>query len=114
MGRILERAGRGGDRRLTAHFRNEEGGERSAGTFTSRREAERAWRRREHDTAAGERRRQEVARQYLKRYVLESWFPACVRPRPASPTLSGLSGTFCRCSAIIGSSGLIRLWCSAR
>jgi integrase len=78
MGRTLQRVGKGGDRKFTAYFRDENGVERSAGTFTVRREAERAWRRREHDVAAGERRRQEVARQSLARYARESWFPAHV------------------------------------
>jgi hypothetical protein len=53
MGYSRVRTGRDGVRRYTAYYWDIRGRERSAGTFSSRKEADRAWQREETKVAGG-------------------------------------------------------------
>ncbi len=75
MGYSRLRTGRDGKPRYTAYYWDSRGRERSAGTFSSKKKADRAWQGEEAKVAEGRagdpRRRQ----QRFSRYVLEEWLP---------------------------------------
>ena len=75
MGWLKERAGRGG-LQYTAMYRDLQDRERSAGTFSNKREANKAWQKAEADLDAGRRQGDpKKRRQRLVRYVEDEWFP---------------------------------------
>ena len=75
MGQSRKRIGHDGKPRYTAYYDDVTGRRRSAGTFASRREAERAWQRAEARTAEGRHSDAGRGRQTLARYVESEWFP---------------------------------------
>ncbi|GAA1532961.1 hypothetical protein GCM10009827_058680 [Dactylosporangium maewongense] len=56
-------------------YRDHHGRERSAGTFTSKKRANKAWQKAETDLAAGKIGDPKRGRQKLARYVNVEWFP---------------------------------------
>src|SRR4029453_774966 len=58
-----------------AVYRDLQGRERSAGTFTGKRAANNAWHRAESDLAAGKVGDPKRGRQRFRRYVEDEWFP---------------------------------------
>lgn len=75
MGWLKERPGQDGRTQYTAVYRDLRDRERSAGTFSSRREANRAWQRAEADLTAGRVGDPKRGRQTLRHYVETEWFP---------------------------------------
>jgi hypothetical protein len=75
MGWLKERVDRDGRTKYTASYRDLRGRERSAGTFPSRRRADRTWQDAEAGLRAGRIGDPKRARQTLRRYVEEEWFP---------------------------------------
>lgn len=75
MGYVRVRHRRDGQARFTAYFWDVRGRERSAGTFGSRREAVRAWRRAEAESSKGRGVDLRRGRQSFARYVLATWLP---------------------------------------
>ena len=78
MGYSRARNGRDGKPRYTAYYWDIRGRERSAGTFTSRKEADKAWRREETKVAEGRAGDPKRGRQTFERYVRVEWLPAHV------------------------------------
>jgi len=75
MGWVKTRVDQDGKVRYMALFRDRRGRKRSAGTFRSERQAERAWQRAERDQEAGRIGDPSRARQPLRTYVEQDWFP---------------------------------------
>ncbi len=75
MGYVRKRAGRGGKLRYTAYYWDIKGRERSAGTFGSKKDADRAWRRAEAKLAEGRIGDPARGRMTFQRYVEEIWLP---------------------------------------
>lgn len=75
MGWVVAKEGRDGKVRFRANYRDRRGRQRSAGTFTSERRAERAWQRAERDQEAGRIGDPNRGRQLLRVYVEQEWFP---------------------------------------
>jgi len=75
MGYSRQRKGTAGELRFTAYYWDIRGRERSAGTFASLVEADRAWQLAE--TSVGQGRFADIhsGRQAFRRYVLETWLP---------------------------------------
>jgi hypothetical protein len=78
MGYSRVRTGRDGKRRYTAYYWDIHGSERSAGTFSSRKEADRAWQREETKVAEGRAGDPRRGRQTFGRYVRKKWLPSHV------------------------------------
>jgi integrase len=78
MGYSRVRTGRDGVRRYTAYYWDIRGRERSAGTFSSRKEADRAWQREETKVAEGRAGDPRRGRQTFERYVWDEWLPCHV------------------------------------
>ncbi len=78
MGYSRARNGRDGKPRYTAYYWDIRGRERSAGTFTSRKEADKAWQREETKVAEGRAGDPKRGRQTFERYVRVEWLPAHV------------------------------------
>ncbi|WP_051450235.1 tyrosine-type recombinase/integrase [Actinospica robiniae] len=76
MGRVKMRTDSDHCERYTAYY-NDGDTEKSAGTFNVRREAERAWRRRERQLQQERRTRQSAGRRSITEYAA-TWFPAYV------------------------------------
>lgn len=74
MGYSFERQVKAGIR-YTAVYRDVRGRLRSAGTFTTERQAERAWQRAEAELAVGRVADPRRGRQLLRDYVEDEWFP---------------------------------------
>jgi integrase len=75
MGFTRERAGAGGKVRYAATYRDLKGRQRSAGTFSSRRKADRAWQRAEGKVAQGYLGEPGRGRQAFGDYVEKTWLP---------------------------------------
>lgn len=75
MGRVKARTGRDGKVRYTATYKDVRGGERSAGTYGSEREAVRAWHRAEEGRTLGRVGDPKRGRQTLLHFVETQWFP---------------------------------------
>ena len=75
MGFSRKRTGAGGRVRYTAIYRDLRGRQRSAGSFATRREADRAWQRAEVMLGLGRVGDPARGRQTFERYVEEAWFP---------------------------------------
>jgi integrase len=75
VGQSRKRIGGDGKARYTAYYDDVTGRRRSAGTFASRREADRAGQRAEADTAKGRHTDSGRSRQLFSRYVEDEWFP---------------------------------------
>ena len=75
MGFTRERTGGDGKVRYTAVYRDLKGRVRSAGTFTRRREADRAWQRAEARVAQGYLGDPARGRQTFLEYVEKTWLP---------------------------------------
>jgi integrase len=75
MGWVETRADRGGKARYTAKYRDRPGCKQSAGTFTSKREANAAWQRAEARIAEGDLGDPRRGRQTFRSYVEEKWLP---------------------------------------
>ena len=78
MGYSRIRNGRDGKPRYTAYYWDIRGRERSAGTYSSKKDADKAWRRAEakvDEGRAGDPRR---GRQTFRRYVEDEWLPGHV------------------------------------
>ncbi len=75
MGQARKRVGADGKARYTAYYDDVAGRRRSAGTFTSKRDAEKAWQRAEAHTGEGRHTDSGRSRQLLRRYVEDEWFP---------------------------------------
>jgi hypothetical protein len=75
MGSSRDRTGRDGVRRYTAYYWDIRGRERSAGTFSSRKEADRARQREETKVAEGRAGDPRRGRLTFERYVREEWLP---------------------------------------
>ena len=75
MGFSRKRAGKGGAVRYTAYYTDLRGRERSAGTFSSKKQADRAWQREESRVAEGRIGDLRRGRQIFQRYVEEEWLP---------------------------------------
>ena len=87
MGWLVERPGRDGRVQFTAVYRDLRGRQRSAGTFTSRRAANRAWQKAETGVLMGHVGDPKHGRQTLRHYVETEWFPNhVIEPRPARAT----------------------------
>src|SRR5450755_79392 len=74
MGWLKERVGKDGGIAYTAMYRDLRGRERSAGTYSSRRQAERSWQRAESNLSAGRIGDPKRGRQTLRTYVETEWF----------------------------------------
>lgn len=75
MGHSRARTGRDGKPRYVAYYRDLGGHERSAGTFSSRRDADRAWRTAETKVAEGRVGHLSRSRIRFGEYVREEWLP---------------------------------------
>lgn len=75
MGYLRKRAGRDGRLRYTAYYWDIKGRERSAGTFGSKRDADRAWHRAEAKLAEGRIGDPARGRMTFQRYVEDTWLP---------------------------------------
>jgi hypothetical protein len=75
MGQSRERVGRSGDLRYTAYYTDITGRRRSAGTFRTERQANKAWQNAEAKAAEGRVTDLRRGRQQFRRYVEEVWFP---------------------------------------
>jgi integrase len=75
MGYSRARNGRHGKPRYTAYYCDIRGRERSAGTFSSKKEADKAWQREEAKVSEGRAGDPLRGRQLLQRYVLDEWLP---------------------------------------
>lgn len=75
MGFARRRTGRDGRPRYTAYYRDLRGREMSAGTFATKREADRAWQRAEAKVAEGRAGTGARGRQTFRRYVEQEWLP---------------------------------------
>jgi integrase len=76
MGWLIERKGRDGTTQFYAVYRDLQGRQRSAGVFTGKREANKAWRDAESEQDAGKRIGDpKRGRQRFRRYVEVEWFP---------------------------------------
>jgi integrase len=75
VGQSRKRIGGDGKARYTAYYDDVTGRRRSAGTFASRREADRAWQRAEAEAAKGRHTDSGRSRQLFARYVEDEWFP---------------------------------------
>jgi integrase len=75
MGWLKARVGRDGEISYTAMYRDLRGRERSAGTYPSRRRAEREWQRAESRMDAGQVGDPKRGRQSLRHYVEVEWLP---------------------------------------
>lgn len=77
MGHVLERRSRkdNGKVRYTAVYQDLRGTRRSAGTFSNKKAANKAWQKAEVDLAAGKIGDPRRGRRQLRRYVEDEWFP---------------------------------------
>jgi hypothetical protein len=75
MGFSRKRIGRDGKPRYTAYYLDIRGQERSAGTFSSKKDANDAWKKAEGAVSAGKPGDPSRGRQTFKVYVLEKWLP---------------------------------------
>lgn len=75
MGSTRERTGSNGSVRYTALYRDLKGRQRSAGTFTTERQADRAWQRAEARVAQGQLGEPGRGRQTFRDYVEQTWLP---------------------------------------
>ena len=75
MGSTRERIGSDGSVRYTALYRDLKGRQRSAGTFTTQRQADRAWQRAEARVAQGQLGEPGRGRQTFRDYVEKTWLP---------------------------------------
>jgi hypothetical protein len=75
VGSRRERIGTDGSVRYTALFRDLKGHQRSAGTFTARRQAEPAWQRAESRVALGQSGEPGRGRQTFRDYAEKTWLP---------------------------------------
>jgi integrase len=75
MGYLKERTDRHGNPRYTACYLDPRGALRSAGTYSSKKEANRAWQRAETKIAEGRLNDPRRGRQLFRRYVTEEWLP---------------------------------------
>jgi integrase len=75
MGQSRKRIGGDGKPRYTAYYDDVTGRRRSAGTFTSRRQADKAWQSAEARAAEGRHTDPGRSRQQFARYVEDEWFP---------------------------------------
>ncbi|MFZ0158597.1 MAG: site-specific integrase [Kineosporiaceae bacterium] len=75
MGWVTERAGADGKVRFMARYRDRRGRKRTAGTFTTERQAQRAWQRAERDQELGRIGDPNRGKQTLRAYVEQQWFP---------------------------------------
>ena len=74
MGQSRQRVGRDGKTRYTAYYDDVTGRRRSAGTFTNRRDTDKAWQRAETHTSEGRNADTGRSRRLLRRYVEDEWF----------------------------------------
>jgi hypothetical protein len=75
MGFARKRPGRDGRPRYTAYYLDFRGQERSAGTFSTRKDASDSWKRAEAAVRAGKQGDPTRGRQTFADYVLEKWLP---------------------------------------
>jgi len=77
VGHLLERGSRRdrGKVRYTAVYEDMSGKRRSAGTYSNKKDANKAWQRAEADLAAGKVGDHRRGKQRLSRYVQDEWFP---------------------------------------
>jgi integrase len=75
VGQSRKRIGGDGKARYTAYYDDVTGRRRSAGTFGSRRDADRAWQRAETEAAKGRHTDSGRSKQLFTRYVEDEWFP---------------------------------------
>jgi integrase len=75
MGFARRRTGQDGRQRYTAYYLDLRGRETSAGTFATKREADKAWQRAEAKVAEGRAGTGARGRQTFRRYVEEEWLP---------------------------------------
>ncbi|GAA3733637.1 tyrosine-type recombinase/integrase [Salinactinospora qingdaonensis] len=75
MGYSRRRTGNDGTPRFTAYYVDIKGRERSAGTFTSEKDADKAWQRAEAKVAEGRITSPKRGRQRFGDYVLKTWLP---------------------------------------
>jgi integrase len=75
MGYAQKRVGRAGKPRYTAVYHDARGERRSAGTFSSKKDADKAWQKAELRLAEGRLGDPRRGRQAFRRYVTEEWLP---------------------------------------
>lgn len=75
MGYAQKRIGRDGKSRYTAVYQDIRGERRSAGTFSSKKDANAAWQRAEAKIGEGRLNDPRRGRQTFRRYVTEEWLP---------------------------------------
>lgn len=75
MGWIKERVNDDSKTRYMAMHRDRRGHERSVGTYSTEKQAGKAWRRAEAKLALGRIGDPKRGRQHFRRYVVEEWFP---------------------------------------
>ncbi len=75
LGYSRKRTGRDGKPRYTAYYQDLKGSERSAGTFSNVKEADKAWQRAETKLAEGRIGDPARGRMTFQRYVEETWLP---------------------------------------
>src|SRR5512135_3078508 len=89
MGFSRKRIGLDGNPRYTAYYLDIRGQERSAGTFPSKKAADKAWQDEEAKVRSGKRGAPTRGKQTFETYVMEKWLPhhllePGVRPNYAS------------------------------
>ncbi|MFG2091946.1 tyrosine-type recombinase/integrase [Spirillospora sp. NPDC048824] len=75
MGQTRKRVGKDGKPRYTAYYDDIRGQRRSAGTYASKKEAEKAWQRAEVKVSEGRTGEPARGRQRFKDYVEDTWLP---------------------------------------
>ncbi len=81
MGWLRRHTGSDGRARYTAVYRDARGRKRSAGTFSTKRDADRAWLQAELLMAQGRLGAADLGKLTFTRYVDDVWFP---QPRPGA------------------------------
>jgi hypothetical protein len=101
MGWVETRTAQDGKPRYIAKYRDLRGRKQSAGTFTSKREANKAWQKEEAKVAEGHLGDPRCGRQTFRRYVEEEWLPHhVVEPTTREKSCRSLSGwSTCRLRA---------------
>src|ERR1700722_8320805 len=75
MGFARKRTGRDGRSRYTAYYLDIRGQERSAGTFSSKKDASDAWKNAEAGVRAGRQGDPARGKQAFETYVIDKWLP---------------------------------------
>ncbi|SEG52381.1 Phage integrase family protein [Thermomonospora echinospora] len=90
MGHSRKRTGKDGRPRYTAYYLDIKGQERSAGTFSNKKEADKAWQQAEAEVAKGRHGHAGRGRQTFQEYVEKKWLPNHVMEPQTRQSYTGM------------------------